>query len=359
MTVVHVVVPDGVDDPARPSGGNTYDRRLCAGLAALGLGGARESAVRPENRCGQAVFTASALSEVLAGAPDRRRRAGRRPRRVRPAGGARAEAGRLRLVVLVHLPLGLGGPDGGGARGAGARAAALRLRRRRRDDQPVDPALAARRLRPRPGPGRRRRAGSGARRPAVAGGPAGRRLLCVGAVVPAKGHDVLVEALARVPGARLALHVRRLARTRPGLRRAAARAGRRARGRGPGAVHRPAGRAPRWRPRTPAPTSSSPRRAARRTGWRSPRRSPTASRCWRPGSAACRRPWAGHPAGGDPASSCRPTIPVRSPGRWSSGSATPACGRTCARRPRAGGRRCPPGPPTSAEVARVLAGVAA
>ena len=36
MTTVHVVVPDTVDDPARPSGGNTYDRRICAGLAALG-----------------------------------------------------------------------------------------------------------------------------------------------------------------------------------------------------------------------------------------------------------------------------------------------------------------------------------
>ena len=33
------------------------------------------------------------------------------------------------------------------------------------------------------------------------GDPAGRRLLCVGAVIPAKGHDVLVEALARVTDA--------------------------------------------------------------------------------------------------------------------------------------------------------------
>src|SRR4029453_8838656 len=28
VTTVHVVVPDGVDDPARPSGGNRYDRRI-------------------------------------------------------------------------------------------------------------------------------------------------------------------------------------------------------------------------------------------------------------------------------------------------------------------------------------------
>ena len=36
MTEVHVIVPECIDDPARPSGGNTYDRRVCRGLAALG-----------------------------------------------------------------------------------------------------------------------------------------------------------------------------------------------------------------------------------------------------------------------------------------------------------------------------------
>src|SRR3954468_5403363 len=36
VTEVHVIVPEGIDDPARPSGGNTYDRQVCLGLAALG-----------------------------------------------------------------------------------------------------------------------------------------------------------------------------------------------------------------------------------------------------------------------------------------------------------------------------------
>ena len=36
MTAVHVVVPEGIDDPGRPSGGNAYDRRVCDGLAGLG-----------------------------------------------------------------------------------------------------------------------------------------------------------------------------------------------------------------------------------------------------------------------------------------------------------------------------------
>jgi hypothetical protein len=36
VSEVQVIVPEGIDDPARPSGGNTYDRRVCRGLAALG-----------------------------------------------------------------------------------------------------------------------------------------------------------------------------------------------------------------------------------------------------------------------------------------------------------------------------------
>jgi glycosyltransferase involved in cell wall biosynthesis len=33
---VHVVVPEGFDDPGQPTGGNIYDRRTCAGLAEAG-----------------------------------------------------------------------------------------------------------------------------------------------------------------------------------------------------------------------------------------------------------------------------------------------------------------------------------
>ena len=33
---LHFVVPDGIDDPARPSGGNAYDVRARDGLGAAG-----------------------------------------------------------------------------------------------------------------------------------------------------------------------------------------------------------------------------------------------------------------------------------------------------------------------------------
>jgi hypothetical protein len=33
---VRVVVPEGFDNPGQPTGGNIYDRRICAGLAEAG-----------------------------------------------------------------------------------------------------------------------------------------------------------------------------------------------------------------------------------------------------------------------------------------------------------------------------------
>ena len=33
---MHAVVPEGFDDPGQPTGGNIYDRRVCAGLAEAG-----------------------------------------------------------------------------------------------------------------------------------------------------------------------------------------------------------------------------------------------------------------------------------------------------------------------------------
>ena len=36
MTDVYVFVLGGIDDPARPSGGNVYDRQVCLGLTGLG-----------------------------------------------------------------------------------------------------------------------------------------------------------------------------------------------------------------------------------------------------------------------------------------------------------------------------------
>ena len=104
MTAVHVVTPAGLDDPARPSGGNTYDRRICSGLAELGWS-VHECAV-PGPWPGPDAAACAALTDVVASIPDGA---------VVLLDGLIAcsvpdvlvpVAGRLSLVVLVHMPLG-------------------------------------------------------------------------------------------------------------------------------------------------------------------------------------------------------------------------------------------------------------
>ncbi|MGL5852445.1 MAG: glycosyltransferase family 4 protein, partial [Phycicoccus sp.] len=219
MSTVHVVVPAGVDDPQRPSGGNTYDRRLCDGLSAQGWAVCERSVPGDWPRPDPA--DRAAVAEVL---------------REVPSGGTVVldglvastvpevlvpESGRLRLVVLVHLPLGLdvrsAEPD------------------RAPPPHPVPrPRLATERASERPPESRAERSAEGAALGAAtavvvtsrwtgewlrttyrlsddrvsvvppgaetadlaAPSPAGGRLLCVGALTPLKGQDTLVDALA-------------------------------------------------------------------------------------------------------------------------------------------------------------------
>ncbi|HSI80379.1 MAG TPA: glycosyltransferase family 4 protein [Solirubrobacterales bacterium] len=111
MTAVHVVVPDGIDDPARPSGGNTYDRHLCRGLTSIGWS-VHEHAVagrwpRPD------AASLAALDGVVQRIPDDAvvlldgLVASTAPEVLVP------QARRLCLTVLVHMPLGHRPADGG------------------------------------------------------------------------------------------------------------------------------------------------------------------------------------------------------------------------------------------------------
>ena len=104
MTAVHVVVPDGIDDPARPSGGNAYDRHVCRGLSALGWSVHEHSVPGCWPRHDAASF--AALAGVVQRIPDDAvvlldgLVASTAPEVLVP------QARRLRLVVLVHMPLG-------------------------------------------------------------------------------------------------------------------------------------------------------------------------------------------------------------------------------------------------------------
>ena len=196
MTTVHFIVPEGIDDPARPSGGNAYDLRISRGLAAAGwtvhMHEVPGSWPGPDRR------SLDALASVVGGIPD---------------GGLvlldglvgspapevlHSHVGRLRLVVLVHMPLGHDTTKGGARRREGAVLSAAasvvttsRWARRvllelysldndrvRVAEPGVDPADLA---------------------PGTAAAVA---LLSVAAVIPGKGHDILVEALASLTGFR-------------------------------------------------------------------------------------------------------------------------------------------------------------
>jgi glycosyltransferase involved in cell wall biosynthesis len=189
VSAVHVVVPDGIDDPARPSGGNAYDRQVCRALGEIGwpvhVHAVPGSWPRPDAEA------YAALAGVVQQIPD----------------GALAlldglvastaadvlvlQANRLRLIPLVHMPLGHGTPDTevrareGAVLSAAASVVTTSAWSRRAllelyslpDDRVhvAEPGVEAAPLSP--------------------GSTTGGALLCVAAVVPGKGHDLLLDAL--------------------------------------------------------------------------------------------------------------------------------------------------------------------
>ncbi|GIJ52294.1 glycosyl transferase [Virgisporangium aliadipatigenens] len=181
MTVVEAVLPNDIDDPTAPSGGNHYDRRVLDGLADLGW------SVREHAAHGAWPTPSDAerddLAAIFDGFPD----------------GApvlvdgliasvvpelfEKHAHRLRTAILVHLPH----DSAAEARALAAAATVIATSEWTRR------ALLARYGLP--------ASGVHAAAPGVDPAPlnafsaTGERLLCVAAVAPHKGHDLLVEAL--------------------------------------------------------------------------------------------------------------------------------------------------------------------
>ncbi|TQK50871.1 glycosyl transferase family 4 [Streptomyces sp. SLBN-118] len=194
---VHIVMPGAVDDPAAPSGGNVYDRRLCRELPGIGWQ-VREHAVAgtwPQ----PGADARAELARILAGAADGAvvlldgLVACAVPDIVVP------ETGRLRIAVLVHLPL---GDETGLAPQRVVELDALERRTLRSVAAVVATSdWAARRLVAHHGlePARVHVAAPGADiGPLAAGTDGASRLLCVASVTPRKGQLRLVEALAEV-----------------------------------------------------------------------------------------------------------------------------------------------------------------
>ena len=190
MTTVYALVPSGIDDPAHPSGGNVYDRRVLTGLAALGWTVVER--LVPGEWPAPDAGAVDEVSAEFAGIPDDTvvlvdgLIASAAPLVVVP------QARRLRLVVLLHM---LFGGDRVGARSdsAGERAvlgtaAAVIVTstwtRRQVLERYRLPASSVSVVAPGVVAAER-----------VSGSDRGQELLCVGAVAPHKGQDVLLDAL--------------------------------------------------------------------------------------------------------------------------------------------------------------------
>jgi glycosyltransferase involved in cell wall biosynthesis len=186
---VYFVVPDGIDDPARPSGGNNYDRHLCRELVAHGWSAQERAVAGFWDRPDAASFATleAALEQIPADAVVLIDGliASTAPEVLVP------QASRLRLVVLVHMPLGHRPLDDAARQREGAVLAAASAtvttsawtRRRLVElyDLPAEQVHVA-------------EPGVEIAEPASAT-EAGEALLCVGPVSFEKGHDILLEAL--------------------------------------------------------------------------------------------------------------------------------------------------------------------
>ncbi len=252
VTEVHVIVPEGIDDPARPSGGNTYDRRVCRGLAALGwtvheheVTGAAELARAVARLPDGAVVLLDGL--IASPAPEAL------VPEARPAAAGRAHAHAARRPPRARRSWQRPPPSSTTSAWTRRRLAELYALRADRIHV-AEPGVDAAGLAP--------------------GTAAGDALLCVAAVTPGKGHDVLLDGLATVDGSSLALHVRRQPGQGPRVRRAACAAARTTGCASPGRAPARSSTA-----RTPPRTCSCSPRTPRPTAWSSPRRWPAACRC--------------------------------------------------------------------------------
>ena len=191
---VHVVVPEGFDNPGQPTGGNIYDRRVCAGLAEAGweVLVATVAAASPVPDSG----ARAELDRILSAIPDGEIALIDGLIASPTAAQLLPHAGRVSMTVLLHMPL----------------ATALDRRHdasAQRSEQVVLRAatsvvvtsewtrqqVLSRYEIP---PGRVHVARPGVDRVAAPARPVRGHLICVGVLGRHKGQDLLVEALAEL-----------------------------------------------------------------------------------------------------------------------------------------------------------------
>src|SRR6201996_5384126 len=191
---VHVIVPEGFDDPGQPTGGNIYDRRVCAGLAEAGWEGlvATVAAAWPVRGSGARADLARVVSAIpdgeavlidgLIASP--------------AAAQLLPHTGRIRMTVLLHMPLATALDTHHDASAERSERAVLRAAtgvvttsewtRRQVLTRYAIPTCRVHVARP------------GVDRVAAQGRPVRGQLICVGVLGRHKGQDLLVEALAEL-----------------------------------------------------------------------------------------------------------------------------------------------------------------
>ena len=189
---VHVIVPEGFDNPGQPTGGNIYDRRVCAGLAEAGwevLVATVAAAWPARGLCARAD-----LARVLSAIPDGETVLIDGLIASPAAAQLLPHTGRIRMTVLLHMPLATAVDtyhDPGAERSeqsvlgaaAGVVVTSEWTRRQVLTRYPIPPH-------------RVHVARPGVDRVAAPARPIRGRLICVGVLSRHKGQDLLVEALA-------------------------------------------------------------------------------------------------------------------------------------------------------------------
>jgi glycosyltransferase involved in cell wall biosynthesis len=191
---VHVIAPEGFDNPGQPTGGNIYDRRVCAGLAEAGwdvlvrTAAGAWPAPGPGARADLAGIISAipdgetALIDGLIASPT--------------APQLLPHAGRIRMTVLLHMPLATALDTRHDASAERSERAVLRAAtgvvvtskwtRQQVLTRYEVPACRVHVAQP------------GADRVAAAPRPVRGHLICVGTLGRHKGQDLLIEALAEL-----------------------------------------------------------------------------------------------------------------------------------------------------------------
>ena len=189
---VHVVVPEGFDHPGQPSGGNIYDRRVCAGLAEAGweVRVAKVAAPWPAPGSG----ARADLARIVAAIPDGETVLIDGLIASPTAAQLVPHTGRIRMTVLLHMPLATALDTHHDASAERSERAVLRAAagvvvtsewtRRQVLTRYAIPACRVHVARP------------GVDRVAAPARPVRGHLICVGVLGRHKGQDLLVEALA-------------------------------------------------------------------------------------------------------------------------------------------------------------------